>query len=138
VDESLSDLPKVYGNLVMQLLGHDHNSTDETKKDLRCTSCGLSWDAFQKTGLLGCEVCYKTFGEDLNRILRKIHGSTKHIGDRPSSMRSVVDAGELKRVRNELDEAIANEDFELAAQLRDLIRDAERGLHEMSNDGILR
>jgi len=137
VDSSLSGLPKVFGNLVMQLLGHDDNVT-EIRNDLHCAGCGLSWESFQKTGLLGCEVCYQTFGEDLNRILRKIHGSVKHIGDRPSSLRSVVDDSELKRVKIELDAAIANEDFELAAQLRDLVRDAERGLEEVSNDGILR
>ena len=139
MDNHLTSLPKVFGNLAMQLLGHDENDENGTSKnETRCPGCGLNWDTFQKTGLLGCEVCYQTFGEDLNRILRRIHGSVKHIGDRPSSLRSVVDEGELQRVKIELDAAIANEDFELAAELRDMVRDAERGLKEMSNDGILR
>jgi protein arginine kinase activator len=138
VDNDLNALPHVFGNLIMQLLGHDAKVETESKSELCCSGCGLSWDGFHKTGLLGCEVCYQSFAKSLNLILRRIHGSTQHIGDRPHSMRSVVDASELQRVKIELDAAIANEDFELAAKLRDLVHDAERSTAQAPNDGILR
>ncbi|MFQ5676367.1 MAG: UvrB/UvrC motif-containing protein, partial [bacterium] len=105
---------------------------------LECSGCGLTWDQFEKTGLVGCDSCYQVFSDDLNLILRRIHGSNQHIGSRPKSQRYRIDKSELKKIRLELQAAIENEDFELAAELRDMVRDAESGKVRKKEDGILR
>jgi len=92
-----------------------------------CDECGLSFSEFREHSLLGCPNCYKAFEEPLGSLLERAHeGATHHVGKVPSR----AGAGEarqmqLTRMRKRLDEAVAAEDFELAAQLRDDIRQLE-------------
>jgi len=51
--------------------------------DKKCSTCGMYFSDFSKTGRLGCGNCYATFRSQLNDLLRKIHGSTKHQGKVP-------------------------------------------------------
>jgi len=120
------------------LLGQDVPEQSDAAASVTCTGCGSTWEDFQNTGLLGCEICYQIFQRDLSRVLRRIHGSSQHIGSRPRSQRSNIDVAEVEVIRKELQAAIRNEDFELAAELRDMIRDAERQNDGQPDDGILR
>ncbi len=133
-----SGLPQLLGSFVSLLLGEDFIKEKRDRLEKKCPHCGLSWDDFRETGLLGCDICYQTFESDLNAILRRIHGSNQHIGSRPRAFRHTVDEADLESMRNELQQAVAEERFERAAELRDLIRDAERELIRRSHDGILR
>lgn len=131
-------IPQIFGNFVAELLGQDVLEQSDASASITCTGCGSTWEDFQNTGLLGCEICYQIFQEDLSRVLRRIHGSSQHIGSRPRSQRSNIDRSEIEVIRKELQAAIRNEDFELAAELRDMIRDAERQNDGKQDDGILR
>jgi len=131
-------IPQLFGNFVSELLGEEILERSESAESVACTGCGLTWEDFQKTGLLGCDICYQMFQGDLGRVLRQIHGSNQHIGSRPRSQRSNVDVSELEIIKRELKAAIKNEDFELAAELRDMIHDAERHNDGQEGDGILR
>ena len=86
---------------------------------LRCPSCGLSYSQFREVGRLGCAQCYATFSVQLEPLLKRIHGNSRHLLDA-----SALDAsGEnLRAVRKQLDEAIAAEEFEEAARLRDSLK----------------
>lgn len=134
IDNPINTLPQIFDNFIVELLG-EHASGEDTWE---CESCGTTWEEFQKTGLFGCEICYQTFKDELDILLRRIHGSNKHIGSRPHSQRTHLDPAEIKRIERELQAAIASENFELAAELRDLIRDAQRELERKDDDGILR
>ncbi len=92
----------------------------------KCPGCGCLWEQFQENGLLGCDICYQFFEEDLKIVLRRIHGSNQHIGSRPKSCRYLVDESELANIRVDLKRAINSENFERAAELRDMLRDANR------------
>ncbi|HEX9652611.1 MAG TPA: UvrB/UvrC motif-containing protein [bacterium] len=139
VDNPLATLPNMFGNFIAEFLGQDALKRKKSHDGRKCPGCGASWEAFEKTGLFGCGLCYETFLEDLNTVLRRIHGSNQHIGSCPKSFRHVVDQSKIQNFRSQLDRAIKSENFEKAAVLRDIIRDAEReidkGEHE---DGILR
>ena len=37
---------------------------------------------FRETGRLGCSDCYRTFESPLRDLLRRLHGSTHHLGER--------------------------------------------------------
>src|SRR3990172_5621551 len=128
VESPLVALPQVFSNYLAALFGNEIFSRKHQENDIRCEGCGTTWDKFQETGLLGCDICYLTFEKDLNVILRRIHGSTQHIGSRPKSLRHNIDKKELEKINIELKEAINNENFELAAELRDVIKDAQRNL----------
>jgi len=103
---------------------------------LSCSKCGLSYDDFRKFGRLGCGHCYTSFHEQLDALLKKIHGSNHHLGKvvatkTPKKLTSVGAAtkpkkDELETLRQELHEAIHREDFEKAALIRDKIRGFEK------------
>jgi protein arginine kinase activator len=126
----LAALPQIFGNFILSLLGEDVLKPREEKSGLKCQQCGLAWDDFKKTGLLGCDICYQSFHEELKVVLRRIHGSNQHIGSRPKSYRFFMTEAELENAKLELEQAIENENFERAAELRDMIRDAQREMEK--------
>ncbi|HOB10832.1 MAG TPA: UvrB/UvrC motif-containing protein [Acetomicrobium sp.] len=96
-----------------------------TQTEVRCQDCGLDFTTFQKSGKFGCPTCYKTFREYIKPLLRKIHGSDRHRGDRPdvSAFRGEAVKSELERLQGELKEAVEREEYERAAKIRDRIRE---------------
>ncbi|MFQ5649635.1 MAG: UvrB/UvrC motif-containing protein [bacterium] len=133
----MASLPQIFENFIAELVGKEILQRSTHAEGLQCARCGSTWDDFQKTGLFGCDICYQTFEQDLNIVLRRIHGSNQHIGSRPKSQRHKISEAEMRRIKVELQEAIESENFELAAELRDLVRDAQREL-DTENDGIIR
>lgn len=91
--------------------------------DATCPSCGLPFDSYRKTLLLGCSECYESFDKHLVPDLRRFHGDTVHRGRVPAAEAGPIEMrrnpAELKR---RLQDAVGAEDFELAAKLRDEIR----------------
>ncbi len=88
---------------------------------VRCATCAMSYEEFKKIGRLGCPHCYDAFASQLERLLKRIHGDNRHQGKGVlQAVHSTAD--ELKRLREELAQAVAEEAFEAAAQLRDRIR----------------
>lgn len=89
-----------------------------------CRACGHTWENFRKVGRLGCPACYEHFRPLLGDLLRRIARDPRHHGLRPpdhATSRSATRGGDLPRLRTSLAEAIAREDFEEAARIRDEI-----------------
>jgi protein arginine kinase activator len=126
----LSGFPKIIGGLILGIMGELPETGKREHIDLKCNYCQLSWHEFQEGGLLGCGHCYESFSAPLKKILRKMHGSNKHIGNRPASQRETGTIDEVERLRKELNRAIKAENFERAAQIRDTIRDIEANLEK--------
>jgi len=87
--------------------------------DLACPECGTRFMEFRSRGRLGCPRDYEVFARGLLPLLHRAHGATRHVGKsarrRPSASRRLLLRAQLRR-------AIAREDFELAARLRDQLR----------------
>ncbi len=94
-----------------------------------CTLCGASLQDFRDSGRLGCHQCYQSFRPQLKALLRRLHGSSQHMGERYGVAKTGVDtdgAGpSVRDLKEQLQQAIQTEQFELAAELRDRIRVAE-------------
>ncbi len=45
-----------------------------------CPSCGLTRRDLYQHGQMGCARCYETFGKEVRRALKEIHGETRHLG----------------------------------------------------------
>ena len=118
---------------IMSMLSPTQKESDQ----LTCAHCGLSYSDFERTGKLGCAGCYQSFQEKLKPMLQRIHGSSKHVGRTPAHMAEpapeapvqepVPTQAELRQQRMEelkqkMDEAVAVENFEAAAQYRDEMR----------------
>lgn len=90
---------------------------------VKCPSCGFTFQNFRKMGRLGCPKCYVTFKNQLNPLLRKIHGSDSHLGKAPTKKEVIRDRTVvLDDLKTRLEKAIETEEFEEAARLRDRIR----------------
>lgn len=94
---------------------------------VRCTFCGMTLKDFRATGRLGCSLCYQTFERSLRDLLRRVHGSAQHVGRKyvPPSPEVTQRATTVGELRDRLRRAINNEEFELAASLRDALRGIE-------------
>jgi protein arginine kinase activator len=89
----------------------------------KCPVCGFSQADFKKTGRLGCSNCYETFAEGLAPLLKGMHKGTAHVGKVPSRMiRTIERESQLKNLQRDLRKAVAEENYESAAQLRDQIQ----------------
>jgi protein arginine kinase activator len=87
-----------------------------------CPGCGMTGNELRREPLFGCPVCYETFHESLDALFRRIHGAVAHRGRVPGGgTAGLVDVESLRR---ELDDALAHEDYERAARLRDRLRQA--------------
>jgi protein arginine kinase activator len=99
--------------------------------ELACKTCGLPYESYRSTLLLGCSDCYESFEKYLVSDLRKFHGSTMHRGrnpqqgTEPGAPAVVQPQRNANDLRKRLREAVEAEDFELAAKLRDELRSLE-------------
>ncbi len=95
---------------------------------LRCARCGITYAEFARTGLLGCPDCYDAFAKELDPVVRRAQGRTRHEGKVPSRTGDAIRRRrELADLRRELDAAVGQQAFERAAALRDRIRALEGG-----------
>ncbi|MBQ5399128.1 MAG: UvrB/UvrC motif-containing protein [Ruminococcus sp.] len=101
----------------------------------RCETCGSTYNDITRTGMMGCADCYKVFEDRIMPTIRRIHGNTTHCGkNSPSSKARVFEKeekkeekpkSELEVLKDKLAEAIENQEFEQAAELRDKIKEME-------------
>lgn len=97
----------------------------------KCTVCGFTQVDFKKTGRLGCSACYQTFAEGLGTLLKAMHKGTEHVGKLPErAARQVKLTDQMRALANHLEKAVAEENYETAATLRDQIKQLE---HEMAS-----
>ena len=119
-------------DLLSGLVDFGENLPDDQMSQLvntRCPVCDSVYHDFQKTGRLGCGKCYEVFSKNLSELLRKIHGSDKHVGKMPFKDKETIEEHEdMQRLKNELSVLVLAEEFEKAAVLRDRIREREEGL----------
>lgn len=101
--------------------------------DLKCPSCGFTQADFKKAGRLGCADCYTTFAEGLEALLKSMHKGTKHVGKAPAALQQTRDfTDKLKALQKKLDKAVAEEDFEQAAVMRDEIKSMKEKMGDLA------
>lgn len=111
--------------------------TLEKQKNEICDVCGTTYDDFARTGVLGCENCYKVFANKLDNVLKRLHGNNRHVGRKIEKAKVLKDVkvkskSKIEKLKEKLQEHVKNEEYEKAAQVRDEIKkleakDMERG-----------
>jgi len=125
------------------LLGGFFGGTAPVKslpQQTRCATCGLSMNDIIKRGKIGCADCYQIFENQLRPTIDRIHGRCSHVGKMPGKSAPAAQNRNINQVKPdnknnekvtieslkiELKKAVANEEYEKAAQLRDQIRAME-------------
>jgi protein arginine kinase activator len=87
-----------------------------------CPVCGISFYEFRNQGRLGCPHDYIAFAKELEPLIINIHGEMEHTGKRPARYPGGTESRTaLIRLRREMKEAIAEERYEKAKELKDEI-----------------
>lgn len=107
---------------------------------VKCPNCGLSYADFKKIGRLGCGECYSFFKKYLAPLLKRIHGSTQHVGKTVASVPEAVIAKKKpdysQELRDKLARAIEAEEFEEAAKIRDQLKELEKKNSQNNEPGV--
>lgn len=97
----------------------------------RCTSCQKSFREIVQSGIVGCPDCYIQFYERLQPSIQRIHGKTTHVGKIAAcGSPQIRKKRELAHLKEELTKALALQEYERCAQLRDQIKELEGESHE--------
>jgi protein arginine kinase activator len=105
---------------VEELVSGAFNADPEADEDACCDGCGRPYREIRRTGELGCAQCYAVFERRIRSILERRPSPAQHGGKYPERLlvykRFFVDR---ERLRRRLEAAVAAEDYEQAARLRD-------------------
>lgn len=102
--------------------GISESKSQELENDVVCPECRMKFSEFRERGRLGCSYCYRAFEKDIDDLLHQMHGTSAHKGKQYRILfESEASSKDLEHLRSELDNAIRNEKFELAAVIRDKI-----------------
>jgi protein arginine kinase activator len=117
------------GELAKKLIGGGAGGGREPSAADRqaCPRCQITYAEFRTSGRLGCPYDYEVFRDELMPLLENIHDETRHSGKVPRrAPRNSQQQTELIQLRNDLKRAVAAENYEDAARVRDKIRTIEQ------------
>lgn len=107
------------------------NESNEENIDIKCDECGMTYKEFKALGKFGCSHCYKVFDEQIEPLVKGLHGHNSHRGKIPKrSNEKIFLRRETEKLRLDLENAIKREEFEQAAIIRDEIKTLNMKLKE--------
>lgn len=108
----------------------DEEIFDLTSQQKVCPKCGYTIEQFTQEALLGCQNDYDVFEEQLVPLIKKAHnGNISHCGKIPSKVPAEKKRHmQLTKLQQQLTQAVNNEEYEIAAQLRDKINKIQSDL----------
>lgn len=138
------DIPMNFGSLFGEFFD-EYNSRPNLLnsfsdvREIKCKKCGTTYNDFIESGKFGCENCYSVFSNRLDGVLKKIQGDNVHKGRKGKDSNLKIDykakqkvdnvnskKTKLEELKQKLDDAIKEERYEDAADLRDEIKKLEK------------
>jgi len=103
--------------------------------DLSCSRCSMTRAEFKKRARLGCPECYNAFFGELSALTKAMHHSSQHVGKIPARQGSEARVvAKVAILQKEIESAIAKENYEQAAVLRDQINALRAESSEVIHD----
>lgn len=91
--------------------------------DLSCSRCQMTRAEFKKRARLGCPQCYNAFMGELSALTKAMHHSGQHVGKIPARQGNEARlTAQVAALQKDIEVAIAKEQYEVAANLRDKIK----------------
>ncbi|MDU4862841.1 MAG: UvrB/UvrC motif-containing protein [Terrisporobacter othiniensis] len=99
---------------------------DCEESEIVCPNCYSTYNEYRETGKVGCSKCYEVFEKQLKPILRNIYGYEEYIGKSPKKDNShIYPSKEMITLKEDLNRAVEQEEYEKAAYIRDKIKELE-------------
>ncbi len=104
---------------------------------LLCDKCKSSYEDFIESGEFGCDECYDSFSNQIDALLKNIHGVNRHVGRASKTLSSKSEKtnknienkkkenkpnSKLQELQARLKQEISEERYEDAAKTRDEIK----------------
>lgn len=106
---------------------------------LCCPECGWTEQKLRRSGKLGCPRCYTIFAPLLGDALKNMHRGVSHLGKHPAgdsdSAELHICRERINQLQKELQQAIADEEYENAALLRDRINELKTQCDRVAGKG---
>jgi protein arginine kinase activator len=118
-------------NLLGGMFGSDYSTQEvsSNEKQFKCPNCGQTFLDIKQAGKLGCSECYRVYDKEMESSLRRIHGNSQHQGKIPRrGGETVMLKKHLDELRNTLQIAVRDEQYEEAAEIRDELKQLEKRL----------
>ena len=106
--------------------------------EVKCKTCGMTYNDFINTGVFGCSDCYDVFSNPIDSLLKNLHGTAKHIGRSPKGKAEKIkiedkdekqekpEENKKEKLEKDLEKAIKEERYEDAAKIRDMIKEMNK------------
>lgn len=108
------DVKVVFNEQIMNLIKElENNMSDTVSEEMICPNCGTKLSDIKFMHMVGCEVCYSFFKNELNSFLK-----SKNLVPDIFKRNSKIDD-----LRRELDIAIRTENYEKAADIKKAMED---------------
>lgn len=95
--------------------GKSRKTTDTPNVLMQCPACGFPIETYRNTGRLGCPDCFTVFARELETELQPLP-------TQDGEQTSTVGTGRAE-LETQLRDAVEKEDYELAATLRDRLKE---------------
>ncbi len=128
---SILDVESTFSTNILSGLVEYFNNNQQSPivkiNDSECNNCKTTYVEFKNTGFLGCDKCYSQFIKILSIFIKRVQNGTEHNGKIPSRCgKSVIMRKEISNLKDRLQQSILSEEYEKAAEIRDLIKDLEK------------
>lgn len=109
-----------------------------TQPKEECSTCGMTYERFVKTGRFGCVHCYETFQNRIEPIFKRFHaGNVEHRGKIPKrSGQNLHMKKQVTELKKQLEQHVEKEEFEKAALVRDQIKSIEKWLTDNQGESL--
>ncbi|CDI50850.1 UvrB/UvrC motif-containing protein [Clostridium tetani] len=120
--------PYTFQNLLSGLMDYMNGSPEKTSVNIEtCKKCGNSYLEFKEKGLAGCSQCYKNLSNTFQPVIKRVQGNVIHTGKIPKRAgKYIIKKNKVQNLKEDLKKAIEEEEYERAAELRDMIKELER------------
>ncbi len=133
VGEVMNDMDSFFASM----FGKKSSSTSKPGTNA-CDFCGMTLTELQKTGKAGCANCYNVFADVMDNAIRRIHASSTHCGKVPASVDGQMSVTrKIEELKAKLNVAVQNEEYEIAATIRDEIKALQAKGEEKSEQKLV-
>ena len=132
------DIPSFFGSFLEDFSTPEFMPLLNEVKQIKCNSCGSTFEDIINTGRYGCANCYDVFEDRMDPILKKLQGANRHNGrvgkisdnnvkfeKKEEKVESKAN-NKLEKLQEDLKKAIKEERYEDAAKIRDEIKKEEK------------